>query len=151
MNYYVANEDYDLGCADSAMADVDLSNCLPSCFSVVTTENLKAGGKKCLTNIVINVTVATGMIKTTLIDGSAVTFVSASGVINGSSAQNTSNQQKLILADENINGLTVGSYTGNGSVGTLTVIGVNASSGASVTDVCKVWIKSAGQNVVRCA
>lgn len=143
-NYYVANEDYELGCADSLMADVDLSGCSPACFTLIKTNNVKASGKNCLASIILSVTPATGTIKTSLIDGSAVTFVSATGAINGSSRAK-SNHQSMLLADDTITGATVSTYTGGGSTGTLTVVGTNTQSGATVTDVCNVWIKKAGQ------
>lgn len=150
MTYYPANEDYELGCADSAMGTVNLSSCSPVCFTAVKATSLKACGKNCLTSLSIAVTPATGMVKTSLIDGASVTFVSASGSISGSSDTKSGNMA-LLLADDQITGATVSAYTGKGSVGTLVVNGVNASSGAPVVDSCKVWIKKAGQTKVKVA
>lgn len=148
-SYFIVNEDYKLGCADSAMQNVDLSGLSVACFSVVKSNSVKSKNKKAVLSVAINVTAATGVIKTSIIDGSAVTFVSAVGVINGTSKNNTSAKQKFCLADSKITAATVAAYMGNGSVGDLTVIGTNASSGATVTDKCKVWFKDAGQNVAK--
>ena len=148
-SYYIVNEDYKLGCADSVMQNVDLSGLSAACFSVVKSNSVKSKNKKAVLSVAINVTAATGVIKTSIIDGSAVTFVSAAGVISGSSKKNTSLKQKFCLADSNITAATVAVYMGNGSIGDLTVIGTNVSSGATVTDKCKVWFKDAGQNVAK--
>lgn len=148
-SYYIANEDFKFGCADSLMMNVDLGSLSPLCLSVVKSNSVKIKGKQAVMSVTITVTPATGMIKTSLIDGSAVTFVSASGVITGSSKKNTSSKQKFLLADSKITAATVAAYLGNGSIGDLVVIGTNAQSGESVTDKCKVWIKDAGQSVVK--
>lgn len=147
-SYYAANTDYQLGCVDSAFAEVDLSACSPECFSVVTTPFMKAGGKNCLTQINVAVTPATGSITTSIIDGSAVTFVSATGFITGSSSKASSGHTPLLLADSNITATSISTYSGEGSIGTLIVVGTNTQSGATVSDVCQLWIKDAGQDVV---
>ena len=148
-SYFIVNEDFKLGCADSVMQNVDLSGLSAACLSVVKSNSVKIKNKKAVLSVTITVTAATGFIKTSLIDGSAVTFVSASGVINGTSKKNTSAKQKFCLADSKITPANVSLYMGNGSVGDLVVVGVNASSGAPVTDNCKVWFKDAGQNVAK--
>lgn len=148
-SYFIVNEDYQLGCADSTMMDVSLSALSPACFTNVKSNSVKVGGKSAIQSVVIAVTPATGVIKTSLIDGSAVTFVSASGSISGSSKKNMSGKQKFCLADSKITGATVAAYAGGGSVGDLIVVGTNVASGVTVTDKCKVWFKDAGQSVVK--
>lgn len=145
MNLPMVNEDFELGGADSTMMDVDLSVLNQSCFVPVYSTSVKAGGKKVLTSLTITVTPATP-IKTTLVDGAAVTFLSAVGAIQGSSSKGTTTKMSICLADDSISGPTSAAYTGDGSMGDLTVMGVNASSGAPVTDMCKVWFKKAGQD-----
>lgn len=148
-NYFIVNEDYELGCSDSLMMDVNLGALSPVCFTNVTSNSLKIKGKRAVSSVAIAVTPATGVLKTSLIDGVAVTFVSATGSISGSSKKNTSLMQKLCLADSKITGPTVAAYTGGGSVGDLVVIGTNVTSGATVTDKCKIWFKNAGQAVAK--
>jgi hypothetical protein len=142
----IVNEDYELGCADSLMADVDLSGLTDACFIPVKATNLSVGGKAVLTSLTITATAATGSITTSLIDGTNIVFVSASGTIQGSATKVTTGEQPVCLADEDITGATAATYTENGSIGTLTVIGSNTSTGAAVTDVCNVWFSSAGQD-----
>lgn len=147
--YFVVNEDYQLGCADSLMMDVNLGGLSPACFVPVKSNKLKVGGKNTLLMLNIAATAATGVIKTSLIDGVSVTFVSATGTIKGTAKKNTSMKQKLCLADSEISAPTVAAYTGNGSVGDLIVVGVNVASGVTVTDKCKVWFKDAGQTLCK--
>ena len=131
---YLVNEDYELGCKDSTQADVDLSGCMPSCFTPTKATNLKAGGKNVLTGLTITVTAATGSITTSLIDGSTVTFVSASGSIQGNATKVKSGGSAVCLDGE------------DGSTGTLTVVGTNTQSGVTVTEPCKIWFSDAGQD-----
>ena len=72
---FLANEDYKLKCYDSAKNEVSLSNVTPICFSLQTSPYMKIAGKKVVTSLTITVTTVTGSIRTTAIDGSAVTFV----------------------------------------------------------------------------
>lgn len=146
--YYVANTDYQLACVDSANVEVDLSGCSPACFFPVPASTLKADGKECLIQIQITITPATGVLKTSLVDGVAVTFNSATGFISGSSSKTSARHTPLLLADSDITPATINSYTGEGSIGTLIVIGTNVETGITVSDFCQVWIKDAGQNVL---
>ena len=149
MNYYVANEDFELDCYDSTKVKVDLSGLTSLCYTIKKSSTNKSKKKAIIQNITINVTTATGSIKTSKIDGSAVTFVSATGSIAGSSKKYKTDKLSVCLADDTITPLNIASYTGNGSKGKLTVIGTNSSSGATITDVCDIWIKKAGQNVLK--
>lgn len=149
MSYYVANEDFELECYDSSKVKVDLSGLSSLCYTIQKSSTNKSKSKAIIHNITINVTTVTGSIKTSKIDGSAVTFVSASGSINGSSEKYKSNKLSVCLADDTITPLNIASYTGKGSKGKLTVVGTNSSSGATVTDICDIWIKKAGQNVLK--
>ena len=136
MGLPVVNEDYELGCSDSMQADVDLSSCLPSCFTPTYANNVKANGKKTLTALTIAVTAATGSITTSVIDGETITFVSAAGTINGDSQNCDTNGTAFCLG------------TDQGSTGTLTVVGTNTQSGSTITDVCDIWFEDAGQDKV---
>ena len=144
---YLANEDYKLKCYDSAKQEVDLSGLSPLCFIVQDTTKMKINHKKVITGLVITVTAATGIIKTTAIDGSAVTFVSAAGNLVGNTKKNTIAHTPLCLADKNATILNIA--TSECTKGKLTVIGTNAQSGATVTDVCDIWFSDAGQNKIR--
>lgn len=144
---FIANEDYKLKCADSTKQDVSLEGVTPVCFVVQKSANSKINGKGIVHNLVITVTAATGTIKTSLIDGSAVTFKSAAGSINGSSEKVKIDTLPVCLADKNASIMTL--PTSKCSKGKLTVVGTNASSGATVTDVCDIWFSNAGQNYVK--
>ena len=141
---FLANEDYKLKCYDSAKNEVSLSNVTPICFSLQTSPYMKIDGKKVVTGLTITVTTVTGSIRTTAIDGSAVTFVSANGTITGSTEKNFIDSQPICLADENATILNL--LNSKCSKGKLTVIGTNTESGATVTDICDIWFSDAGQS-----
>lgn len=149
MNYYVATPDCVVSGADSAVSFIDLSGLTEQCFNFEISPFLKAGGKDVVTRILINATAATGIVKTTLIDGVTNVFVSAAGEIRGSSKKAKSQGKSLCLADSAIAPGNVAAYMGNGSKGKLTVIGQNSSSGAAVSEICDIWISDAGQVVTK--
>lgn len=144
----LVNEDFEFGCADSTGMEVDLSGLSAElCFVVNKDSNATSKGKALVKGVTINVTAATGSITTSTIDGSAVTFVSATGTITGNSQKTKGSLSPFCLADEDLLPMQALTYTGDGSMGTLVVTGTNSSSGATVTDNCKIWFKKAGQNV----
>lgn len=146
----LVNEDFELGCADSKGVGVDLSGLSAElCFVINKDSKVTSKGKALIHSITINVSAATGSITTSTIDGSAVTFVSASGTITGNSRKVTGSLSPFCLADEDLLPIQALTYTGAGSIGTLVVTGTNSSSGATVIDNCKIWFKKAGQNVVK--
>ena len=144
---YLANEDYKLKCYDSLKQEVDLSGVTEVCYIVQKSPKMKIDNKSVVTSINIVVTALTGLITTSLIDGSTVTFVSASGTLTGNSQENKIDGVPICLADENATILTIN--TSKCTKGQLTVIGSNTQSGATITDVCDIWISDAGQNKVR--
>ncbi|WP_407432513.1 hypothetical protein [Methanobrevibacter sp.] len=144
---YLANEDYKLTCYDSLKQEVDLSGVTEVCYIVQKSPKMKRDNKSVVTSINIVVTALTGLITTSLIDGSTVTFVSASGTLTGNSQKNKIDGVPICLADENATILTIN--TSKCTKGKLTVIGSNTQSGATITDVCDIWISDAGQNKVR--
>ena len=144
---YLANEDYKLKCYDSTKVEVDLSCVSAACFTVQKSPKMKFNNKSVVTGIVITVTAVTGSITTSLIDGSAVTFVSASGTLIGNTEKNLIDNVPICLADENATILNIA--TSKCTKGKLTVVGTNTQSGATVTDVCDIWFSDAGQSYVR--
>lgn len=144
---YLANEDYKLKCYDSTKVEVDLSGVSAACFTVQKSPKMKFNNKSVVTGIVITVTAVTGSITTSLIDGSAVTFVSASGTLIGNTEKNLIDNVPICLADENATILNIA--TSKCTKGKLTVVGTNTQSGATVTDVCDIWFSDAGQSYVR--
>lgn len=144
---YLANEDYKLKCYDSTKVEVDLSGVSAACFTVQKSPKMKINNKSVVTGIVITVTAVTGSITTSLIDGSAVTFVSASGTLIGNTEKNLIDNVPICLADENATILNIA--TSKCTKGKLTVVGTNTQSGATVTDVCDIWFSDAGQSYVR--
>ena len=105
---------------------------------------MKIDYKSVITQIDISATTATGSITTTLIDGSTVTFVSASGSLVGSSEKNKVDSQPICLADENATILNL--VTSKCTKGQLIVTGTNTESGATVIDKCDIWFCDAGQS-----
>ena len=144
---YLANEDYKLKCYDSTKVEVDLSGVSAACFTVQKSPKMKFNNKSVVTGIVITVTAVTGSITTSLIDGSAVTFVSASGTLIGNTEKNLIDNVPICLAVENATILNIA--TSKCTKGKLTVVGTNTQSGATVTDVCDIWFSDAGQSYVR--
>ena len=144
---FLANEDYKLACYNSAKTPVSLDNCMDVCFIPQLSPKMKIDNKSILTGLDIIVTALNGSITTSIIDGSAVTFVSASGKLTGSSEKNLIDTLPICLADETATILNLA--TSKCTKGKLTVIGTNVSSGATVTDVCDIWFSDAGQNKVR--
>ena len=144
---YLANEDYKLNWYDSTTVEVDLSGVSAACFTVQKSPKMKFNNKSVVTGIVITVTAVTGSITTSLIDGSAVTFVSASGTLIGNTEKNLIDNVPICLADENATILNIA--TSKCTKGKLTVVGTNTQSGATVTDVCDIWFSDAGQSYVR--
>ena len=144
---YFANEDYKLTCYDSTKVPVSLDNCTPVCFVPQLAANMKANNKSVLTGLTIAVTTLTGSITTSKIDGSVVSFVSASATLVGNSEKNTIDNLPICLADENATILTL--ETSKCTKGKLTVVGTNTQSGATVTDVCDIWFSNAGQTYVK--
>ena len=144
---YLANEDYKLKCYDSLKQEVDLSGVSAACYTIVKSSKMKINNKSVITSIVINVTALTGVITTSLIDGSNVVFVSAIGTLTGNSQKNIIDNLPICLADENATILTL--ETSKCTKGTLTVIGSNTSTSLPVTEVCDIWFCDAGQDKVR--
>ena len=144
---YFANEDYKLKCYDSLKNEVSLSGLTDICFAVQKSEKMKINGKCFLTGLVITVTALTGNITTSVIDGSAVTFVSASATLTGNAQKNTIDLLPLCLADENATILNLA--TSKCTKGKLIVTGTNTQSGATVIDECDIWFSDAGQSYVR--
>lgn len=140
---YLANEDYKLKCYDSSNLEVSLANLSPLCFTVQKSNNMKIDGKSVITGLTILVTTATGSITTSKIDGSAVTFVSASGTLVGSTEKNLVDSLPICLADENATILTL--QASKCTKGQLIVVGTNTQSGATITDICNIWFSDAGQ------
>jgi hypothetical protein len=141
---YLANESYKLKCYDSTKVEVDLSGLTAACFTVQKSDKMKIDHKSVITGLVINVTPVTGTIKTSLINGTSVTFVSASGTLTGNSEKNKVDNLPICLADENATILTLA--TSKCTKGKLTVVGTNTQSGATVTDICDIWFSDAGQS-----
>ena len=145
----LVNEDFEFGCADSAGMPVDLSGLSPEvCFAITKSAKDSIKGKALIHSIVITVTATTGSITTSIVDGTNIAFVSAAGSITGNSKKTSGNMQPFCLADSTILPAAAKSYAGDGTIGTLTVVGTNTSTGATVSDVCTIWFKNAGQNVV---
>ena len=144
---FLANEDYKLKCYDSLKAEVDLSGLSPLCFTVQKSPKMKIDNKSVITSIAIAVTAVTGSIKTSKIDGSAVTFVSASGSLVGNSEKNKIDSMSICLADKNATILNLESS--KCTKGKLIVTGTNAQSGATVIDECDIWFSDAGQDNTR--
>ena len=145
---FFANEDYKLKCYDSTKQEVSLSGLSPACFVAQKAAKLKANNKNVLTQLSITVTPATGTIKTSLIDGSSVTFVSASGTLIGNSQKNLINSLPICLADENATILTL--EASKCTKGKLVVNGVTKSSPpTAVVDVCDIWFSDAGHSKTR--
>lgn len=144
---FLANEDYKLKCYDSTKVEVSLEGLSPACFTVIKSDKMKINNKGVVTQLIIAATTATGSITTSLIDGSAVTFVSAAGTLVGNTEKNLIDSQPICLADENATILTL--ETSKCTKGKLTVIGTNTQSGATVTDVCDIWFSDAGQDKVK--
>lgn len=144
---FLANEDYKLTCYNSAKTPVSLDNCTPVCFVPQLSPKMKINNKSVVTGLSIAVTTVTGSITTSLIDGSAVTFVSASGTLTGNSEKNKIDNVPICLADKMATILTL--ETSKCTKGKLTVVGTNTQSGATVTDVCDIWFSDAGQDKVK--
>ena len=144
---YLANEDYELKCYDSLGSEVDLSSLSPACVTVQKSTKMKINNKFVVTGIVITVTAATGLITTTLIDGTTNTFVSASATLVGSTQKNLIDVLPICMADENATILTLA--TSKCTKGKLIVTGVNSQSGTPVVDTCDIWFHKAGQTDVK--
>lgn len=143
----IANEDYKLKCYDSLGQEVSLSGLTEACFTVQKSEKMKIDNKKVVTGIVINATALTGSLTTSLIDGTNVIFVSATGTLIGNAAKNTIDYIPVCLADENATILTL--QTSKCTKAKLAVVGQNVQSGVPVPDVCDIWFSNAGQSNVR--
>lgn len=144
---YLANEDYKLKCYDSTKQEVSLNGLTAACFNVIKSNKMKIDNKSVVTGLVITATTVTGTIKTSIINGTSVTFVSASATLNGSSEKNKIDTLPICLADPNATILTLANS--KCTKGKLTVVGTNVQSGATVTDVCDIWFSDAGQSKVK--
>lgn len=145
---YLANEDYKLTCYDSTKVPVSLDACTPVCFTPQLAQKLKIDNKYVLTGLTIAVTTATGSITTSKINGTSVTFVSATATLVGNSEKTKIDNLPICLADETATILTL--ETSKCTKGKLTVTGVTTSSPPSpVVDVCDIWFSNGGQNKVK--
>ena len=142
---YLANEDYKLKCYDSTKQEVSLSGLTAACFTVTKSDKMKIDNKGVVTQLVIAATTATGSLTTSLIDGTTVVFVSASGTLTGNTQHNKIDSLPICMADENATILTL--ETSKCTKGKLTVIGSNTTTTppTPVTDVCDIWFCDAGQ------
>lgn len=141
---YLANEDYKLKCYDSSKQEVSLSGLSAACFNVIKSDKMKIDNKSVVTGLVITVTTVTGSITTSIINGTSVTFVSASATLNGNSVNNKVDTLPICLADENATILTL--ENSKCTKGKLTVVGTNVQSGTTVQDICDIWFSNAGQS-----
>ena len=144
---FLANEDYKLTCYDSTKTPVSLDNCTPICFTPQLSQKMKINNKSFLTGLTIAVTTTTGSIITSKVNGTSVTFVSATATLTGNSEKNTIDTLPICLADENATILTL--EASKCTKGKLIVTGTNTQSGATVIDECDIWFSDAGQSYVR--
>ena len=145
---FLANEDYKLTCYDSTKVPVSLDNCTSVCFVPQLSQNMKINNKSVLTGLNIAVTTATGSITTSKVNGTSVTFVSATATLVGNSENNKIDTLPICLADENATILTL--ETSKCTKGKLIVNGQQTSSPFSpVVDVCDIWFSNAGQSKVK--
>jgi hypothetical protein len=142
---YLANEDYKLKCYDSTKQEVSLSELTAACFTITKSDKMKINNKSVITKIVIAATTVTGSITTSLIDGTTVIFVSASGTLTGNTQHNKIDSLPICMADENATIHTLESS--KCTKGKLTVVGSNTTTTppTPVTDICDIWFSDAGQ------
>lgn len=137
---YLANKDCEIACTDAEMGSVDLSLCVIVPVPVPTCK----AGSELVSQIMI--TCPPSSLKTTLVDGSS--FVQTAPVvatIMGSTQKCLATHQPVCMTDKKdpMQG-------GQGScIKNIPVVGVNSSSGATITDMVTFWIKDAGQDKVQ--
>lgn len=143
----VAVSGLEFGCADSMKQDVDLSFLEEGTdYTLTTAQKTKANIKPMITAITISA-VNFANLQTSVIKGNNK-CTGLTGSITASSTKVKAGEE-VCLADDSIESISVDTYTGAGSIGSLNAAWSNTSSGASGVEKLKVWIKEAGQDKVR--
>lgn len=146
--YPLVIDGFELCGTDSILPTIDLTFIDPTTEMTIQYDSkTKALNSKVIQQVVVNCVQNASQLKTSVITGNNV-CTAITGTIKGSSEKVLVGQQALCLADSTINGATIASYTGKGTIATLTAAWTNSSSGASGTVSLKVWFKSAGQDKI---